>query len=62
MFPLEVTSFLGRARNKVLWQDLVLKHNIELWPLLLMNLFGLKQLLKELQFGDVTQMTFICDN
>jgi len=27
------------------------------------SLFGLnKQLLKELQFGEVTQMTFICDN
>jgi len=26
------------------------------------ELIWLKQLLKELQFGEVTQMTFICDN
>jgi len=30
MFPLKVTSFLERARNKFLWQDLVHKKNIDI--------------------------------
>jgi len=40
----------------MLGQDLVLRQNIELWSQLLVSLW-LKQLLKELQFGKVTQMT-----
>ena len=38
------------------------KQNIKLWPRLLVSFFWLKQLHKELQFGEVTQMTLICDN
>jgi len=40
-----VTRSLGRARNKVLWKDLVQKKNIELWPQPLLNLFGLSSFL-----------------
>jgi len=46
----------------MLWQDLVLKQNIELWPQPPVSLFDLKHLLKELKFGEATQITLICDN
>ena len=36
----------------------MLKQNIELWP----QLIWLKHLLKELQFGEATQIKLICDN
>ena len=44
--PLVITWSLGRIRNKVLWQDLVQKQNIELWPRLLVTLFDLISYLK----------------
>jgi len=39
--PLVVTWFLGKARNKVLWRNLLQKQSIELWPQPLVNLFSL---------------------
>jgi len=57
--PLVVTCSLGKARNKVLVQDLVQKQNVELWPC---EFVWLKKLLRELQFGDATQVTLVCDN
>jgi len=46
MFLLVIIWFLGKARNNMLWQDLVLKQNIKLWPHLPVSLFGLKIYLK----------------
>ena len=41
VFILVITLFLRKTKNNMLWQDLVLKQNIELWSQLLVSLFGL---------------------
>lgn len=46
VFLLVIISFLDRARNKMLWQDLMQKQNIDLWPHLLVSLFDLNNYLK----------------
>jgi len=46
VFLLVIILFLGKARNNMLWQDLVLKQNIELWPQLPVSLFDLNIYLK----------------
>jgi len=46
----------------VLWRDLVQKKNYKAMASATCELIFLKQLLKELQFGKVTQMTLIYDN
>ena len=48
--PLVITWSLGKARTKVLWQDLVQKQIIELWSRLLVNLFDLNNYLKNCNF------------
>lgn len=40
VYSLEGISFLGKARNKVMLLDQVLKQNIEQWLLPRVNLFG----------------------
>jgi len=46
VFLLVIIWFIWKARNNMLWQDLVLKQNIELWPQLPVSLFCLNIYLK----------------
>lgn len=47
VFLLVIIKSLGKARNRMLWQDQVHKQNIEPWLQPLVNLYGLNNCLKD---------------
>ena len=59
--PLVVTWSRCKVRNRVFWQDPVQKQDIELWPQLLVNLFGSSNCLESYNL-EMSLKWYLCDN